>query len=102
MKKTHLKHKHLEQLLLPRLKVLGWVLIVFGFATFTYALILPPEEDNQIGEAIEAEQEISTSGLELEVPKLKLEIVYLGVSMFWLVGSACIFFAWRKKKQLLE
>jgi len=106
MKKTHhLKHKHVEHLLLPRLQMLGWLLIVFGCGTFTYSLIAPPdtEEDLPIANAIQIE-EIESSGLSLEqpVPKLKLEIVYLGVSTFWIVGTACIVFAWRRKKRLLD
>jgi hypothetical protein len=106
MKKTHhhLKHKHVEHQLLPRLQMLGWLLILFGCGTFTYSFMVAKDEDQDtpLAEALEIEEVESSGPSLLPVPKLKLEIIYLGVSSFWIIGTACVIFAWRRKKRLSE
>lgn len=96
-KKNLSKHKSLEQLLLPRLAVLGWLLISFGCAVFAYSFTLPSA--GELSENLEMAA-IETSGPSLPVPELKLEIVYLGIVTFFVIGTSCIIFSWRRKKQL--
>lgn len=106
MKKNHLKHKHVEHQLLKRLHFLGWVLIVFGFAAFSYALIARPQDDMGPTDKLEATYEIETLGPSLEPPpQLRLEILYLGICTFWVIGTSCVIFSWRRKrlhKQLMR
>jgi hypothetical protein len=106
MKKSHLKPKHVEHLLLKRLHFLGWVLIVFGCAAFSYALIARPQDDSDPENALEASYEVESSGPSLEPPpKLRLEILYLGICTFWVIGTSCVIFSWRRKrlhKQLMR
>jgi|GEM_PF-6977642 len=103
MRKISLKHE-LERQLLPRLKLLGILLIMFGVGALLYGLIATVESSKEPIAyeliAYELTDEVGTlNPNELEVPELKREIIYLGVTAFWIVGAACLFFAsWRNSR----
>lgn len=82
-----LDNQTIEHLLIPRLKVMGFILVTFSLIAFTCALI--PQEE-------ELEQEILTE-LSEEPPLLNMFLVSGTLAM---VGTACVFIAWRKRNAI--
>jgi hypothetical protein len=87
------KHKYLEYKLLPRLQLLGWILIFFGCAALLYCIIALPLE---IPESSSASLEIADLTTIL-TPQLERLLIYLGAGLFWIIGISCVIFARRNK-----
>ena len=93
--------KSIEHKLLPRLKLLAFVLIFFGLGALIYGLATsaaPLVEPTHLT----AKEEAANLGFveQLTVPELKREIIYLGVSAFWAVGISLLIYAWRRRIKL--
>ncbi len=100
MKKTYLK-LDLEHKLLPRLKLLAFMLIFFGLGVLIYGLATSAAsliEPTNLA-ATQATEEIESSQFASK-PELKREIIYLGVSAFWAVGISLLIYAWRRRLKL--
>ena len=94
MRKTSLKHE-IERQLLPRLKVLGSILLVFGVGALLYGLIATKGTSESPIDILEDEMEASGIS-ELEITEVRRDIIYLGTASFFIVGASCLFFAWRR------
>ena len=91
--KTEIEHK-----LLPRLKFLAFILFFFGLGALIYGLATsaaPLVEPASLHSAEGAQNsEISA------IPELKREIIYLGVSAFWAIGTSLLIYTWRRRLKL--
>lgn len=74
----------IERKLIPRLKALGVILVVFSFIAFTYSFF-PQEEEEILSELAE------------EPPPINM---YLVAVTFATIGGICIALAWRKKNAI--
>lgn len=79
-------HEEIEKKLVPRLKYLGYILIVFSLIALGYHIFSEPAEDRLLNE----EEMLS----ELTDPPLINMMLVAGA--FGAVGAGCITIAWRK------
>jgi len=84
-KEKSLLHHEVEQVLLPRLKKMGFLLLFFGLITFAYEIF-----DLTMATASQ-EEEILTAVL--QKPNY-----YLFTAIFGGIGSLLLFVVWRKRK----
>lgn len=83
-----------DRLLLPRLKVLGWILIFFSFASFAYGIYVHPLPSSDMLETV---PEIQTSGLDLtdtmlsKTPSPEEVLNFFSIALvFALIGIFCL------------
>lgn len=106
-------HLDIEKKLLPRLKVMGYLMFMFCLAAFTFALIVKEEtevigtpsqegfsEPDQI-EAVSKIELLSEEG-QLELNPTEVLNFYLVAFIFAIVGSTCLLVAWKKRKKLFS
>jgi hypothetical protein len=92
--------KSIEHKLLPRLKILAFVLIFFGLGVLIYGLATSAASLVEPAH-LTAKEETEASAQQLTAaPELKREIVYLGVSAFWAVGISLLIYAWRRRVKM--
>ncbi len=92
-----------EHKLLSRLQVLGAILFCFGFMTLSYMLFFLSNEPSRSVEEIAFVSNIEASGpIELAIPELKKEILYLGIAAFWIIGAFCFLFARKRKAHSIQ
>lgn len=99
-----------EKKLLPRLKFMGYVMTILCFATLTFAIVAPAQSESEAELMLEtyaAKQ--NSAGLTLENDEELLELTpaevlnyYVITVVFALVGGACFFICWRKRKHFLR
>ncbi len=101
-------HLETERKLLPRLKFMGYVMLILSVASLTFAIAAPTET-----EVLAAEQtpspRLQIAGLPLENDEDLLEFAslevlnyYLISAVFAMVGVGCFFTVWRKRKTLFQ
>ena len=101
-------HLDVEKKLLPRLKFMGYVMYAFCLAAFLFALIIETEIFGARGLAeqspIEAisELELMPENTLLEFDPTEVLNFYFVALIFAMIGSACFFIAWKKKKILFQ
>ncbi len=101
MKKTSLKLE-IERQLLPRLKLLGGILLAFGVGALLYGLIATKGPAESPITAV-LDDEMETSGIsEAEITEVRRDIIYLGTASFFIVGASCLFFAWRHNTSMKQ
>jgi hypothetical protein len=100
-----------ERKLLPRLKFMGYVMVVLCITTAVYAMTIREETEiiqplPQEG-LIEPKQMEAVSGFELFPEEGELELTpnevlnfYLVAFIFAIVGATCFLIVWKKKKRL--
>ena len=101
----NLRFKAIEKILVPRLKLLGFVMIVFSVLMLAYALVsdpyVVPQDEMQTPEEME-----QTSGISaIDTPFFTLtdeerNWSYVVVGIFAAVGLTVIFFAKKKNLEL--
>lgn len=79
--------QEIEKKLLPRLKFMGLILLLFSLITVAYSFI-PLQEELELEEALVSE---------IEEASLAPLNPYTIAIAFGIVGTACITIAWRKK-----
>jgi len=106
-------HLDIEKKLLPRLKIMGYLMLTFCLAAFVFALTVK-EETEVIGplpqegftdpEQTEAVSEIELSSEEgqLELNPTEVLNFYLVSFIFAVVGTSCFLIAWKKRKKLFQ
>lgn len=106
-------HLEVEIKLLPRLKFMGYVLLICCLAAFTFALTIKEEaeignpqiqvgftEPDQI-EAVSKIELVSEDG-ELEMDPTEVLNFYLVSFIFAVISTTCLLVAWKKKKKLFQ
>jgi ABC-type glycerol-3-phosphate transport system permease component len=106
-------HLDMERKLLPRLKFMGYVMLVFCLAAFIFAFSFkeeteiigpPPQEgftDPDQTEAVSKIELISEDG-QLELNPTEVLNFYLVSFIFAVIGTTCFLIAWKKKKKLFQ
>ena len=95
-----------EKKLLPRLKFMGYVMLILAVASVTFAVVAPEELESEVEMAMDRfSPNAHAAGLSLENDEDLLELTpaevlnyYLIGVVFALVGGACFLICWRKKK----
>jgi hypothetical protein len=102
MKKTQPLNHEVERQLLPRLRLMGFLLMVFGVGVLVYGIMTnPPPLEETADLPLTLEKESSLIPTEEDtIPEPRRDIIYLGVSSFWVIGVACIVYAWRRGVKL--
>ncbi|MBI2743704.1 MAG: hypothetical protein HYX48_07290 [Chlamydiales bacterium] len=107
MKKTPSDKLEIEKALLPRLRMMGFILIFLCLFTLTYALLSEPYLPAVVEQNIERTVEEAGIGLpDLEeqpdflVTKGQRLNLFLVSSVFGLIGIACFFYFWKKKERM--
>lgn len=99
-------HKfRIERQLIPRLKLLGVLLLFFGLCSFVYGLFvhtLSPEETPELAStqnnSIEL-FEMSEAGIDDILPEDALNFFFVAL-VFSSVGLGCVFISWKKRHSL--
>ncbi len=96
-----------EQKLLPRLKIMGYLMIFLTLIALVFAILSPTE--STIGPEIETQDfaNLQSSGINIgnEEDLLDLNVkdvlnFYMVSFVFALVGASCFLIGWKKKKTL--
>jgi hypothetical protein len=106
-------HLEVERKLLPRLKFMGYVMLTLCSAAFLFALIAKEEieapnfslqEGFVAPEQIEAvaRMELLPEDDEPELNPTEVLNFYFVSFIFGLIGTACFFIAWKKKKTVVQ
>lgn len=77
-----------EKSLLPKLRLMGLILLASAFLTFCYSLLPEPPAEKML-----AQEDFSPEIAEL--PPLN---VYVVIGAFGAVGIACLFISWKKNR----
>ena len=102
MKKNKPDPKQVEKQLIPRLKAMGYILLVFASITFSYRFTLTAPQEPKFELFNDEEAAAGFSFLdddEAELLPTNPKIYYLFSSLFATVGLLCITIARRKKKK---
>lgn len=97
--------KQLEKLLLPRLKAVGVLLILFALIALIYAFILPSTPDDGIETLSERESPAGLSFSDLDgqpgitIIEEERQLFYLFTVVFSAVGSCCYYTAVKRTKR---
>lgn len=105
-KKTHLRQ--IERQLIPRLKLMGVILLFFGLFSLIYAFFVHPltsdgiiteEEFSQESQDVASRVINSLERID-ETPVPEETLNFFGVAIvFSSIGLSCIFIAWKKRHQ---
>ena len=106
--------KDVEKNLLPRLKLMGSIMIFFAVATFIFALVVeedtfaPVSTSTQLGFPV-LEQIENASGISNLVEESQIELnpmdvlnFYMVSLVFGIVAISCFLTVWRKRKTLFH
>jgi drug/metabolite transporter (DMT)-like permease len=90
----------LEKQLIPRLNLMGYILILFSGCALFYAILVSPYLASSEEEAIPMPQTMELAGFTTEattlIEKEKISL-YMIAAIFAVVGGSCIVTAWKKK-----
>ena len=101
LKKQSPTQLEVERKLLPRLSFMGYVMLVCGLGSLTFAITVPQEIT--IGpELLQQEILALTDEDPLELSPTEVLNFYAISSMFALAGASCFLISWRKKKTLMS
>lgn len=96
-----------EKKLIPRLKLMGYIMYGLGVASALFAMISVEEKEPIAKGPISPEQIEAVSGFELLMESEERELTpkevlnfYLVGGIFVAVGAGCFLIAWKKKKVL--
>lgn len=95
-----------EKKLLPRLKFMGYVMLILAVASITFAVVAPEESETEVELAMDRfSPNANAAGLTLENDEDLLELTpaevlnyYLIGAVFAVVGGACFLICWKKNK----
>ena len=98
-----------ERQLLPRLQFMGYLLMVLGALTFTFALFIPSDlwiESESTQQEFISLSSAGSSFIDeddlLDPNPLEVLNFYIVASSFVVVGALCFLIVWKKRKTLLH
>jgi hypothetical protein len=104
-------HIEVERKLIPRLKLMGYVLLSFSLAAFVFAItikeetLIVPEATQETlvnTQELEAVTPLLTDDAELEFAATEVLNFYVVSLVFAMVGSSLFVIAWKKTKVLFH
>ncbi len=94
----------IERQLAPKLRFLGYLLLVFSVGCFIYDFF-PHSKIAKNSIEYELADELEEHDLRIQladeissIPPLKRELILLGVGSFFVIGLACVFFSRRVRQ----
>jgi hypothetical protein len=95
----------IERKLLPRLKLVGYIMYTFCLVSLTYAIVGPGMPELELAANNYNLTQLAGLPLEEELPELPHNEVlnyYLISSVFAVMGTGCFIIAWKKRKKLFR
>jgi len=91
---------NLEKQMLPRLSLMGYLLMLFSGCALAYAVFFSPYLGNYEEEVLKLPIELETAGFSSEPSIIEEEKIslYMIAAIFAVIGGSCIITAWKKKR----